>query len=291
MYIANYFKIIHKNLQMKCHLHELYDIVNINTDIYNKFVPDKYIQIGGSKHKFTHENLTYMIHRDEDSDNINFYIFNNDNDDSPDVCAHLIINKKKQMIYVQGISNYKGCAVEGMPKTRGGSYLLQAVLAYINKIKKQYKLKYIMLRDNSYFSCRRTGKSVSMSALYMLTKGSTWYHKYGFVPFDPETENIDMAKYIDLKTNQKIVDIIPVKCTPIKELIMDSFFKYKYDDSSKKDLVKALTRYENMSVKSFMAMFMKEYDLTCDVFGDIYKQLLASLQMVDLHGTVYYKQL
>ena len=104
-----------------------------------------------------------------------------------------------------------------MPKTKGGSLLLIATLAFINTIKDKYNLKYIQLKDNSAFYCKNVLRS-SIANLYMF--------KYGFMPFNTDTYSFDVAKLVDYKINQKIIKIIKVKHTNIKNYLLVTMNKF-----------------------------------------------------------------
>jgi hypothetical protein len=290
MNIYKYFGSLFKKLKMRGKMWEFYDIINLNKEILTKFVPKNMVQYGGSKKiKFKSSNKTFTIYQEEDSENISFNIYNKNDENSTFVCAFFIINKEEKMVYINGISSYPHCVEEGLPKTKGGSLILKAVLEFIDLIKNKYKLKYIQLRDTSHFKCAKSGNSIPMSTLYMLTRGSTWYYKYGFVPYNIKKNSIDIEKLVALKTNQNLVNLIPIKCTNIYNIILTEFHKLNYNSENKKILLEIVNKYKNISIKEFMHFFMTNYDEMCIIFEKIYPHIMKDINLTDLQNTIYYK--
>jgi hypothetical protein len=244
-------------------------------------------QIGGSnKIIFKNNKYTFTIYQVKDDDRISFSIYNNNDEDLGDACIVLFIPRKLNYIYLQSISYHDNCAVPGMPKTRGGSLLLDTTLKFINKIKGKYNLTHIQLRDNSFFTCHLDNNKTPISNLYMLTRGDTWYGKYGFIPFNPDKNSIDIDVLVDYKTNQKLVKLIKVKHIKLKQYMKNASYKIK--GYSEKLIDTIITKYKDESLQKFFKDFIEKYDTRCDMFNEIYKEVMEEVGIVDLNNKIYY---
>ena len=85
-------------------------------------------------------------------------------------------------------------------------------------MKPKWKLKYIYLKDNSLYFCQKTKRNIDFDSIHILTRGNTWYGKYGFIPYDSLKEEIDIENYVNYKLNSKLVNKIKIKCTNIKAI-------------------------------------------------------------------------
>lgn len=287
-----YFTHIFKKLNINCDPVTLGNIISDNNSFFYNYTYKINNQYGGAKQiNFKYDKYTFIVYQDEDEYNINFSIHNNNNIDNPLICAHIFIPKDERFAYIQNISNYDNCTLEGLPKTKGGSIILQGVLSFIDSISKKYKLKYIQLKDNSYLYCKSIKKNIPLSSLYMLSRGSTWYYKYGFIPFDEKNKQIDIENLVKLKTNQNLVNLINLNCTKIGELFLQIFDTLKFDKNSKKKLIKTIEKYNNMPIKHFIKFIISDFDNSCDIFYHVYENIMKMLNISNLQGITYYKQI
>lgn len=251
---------------------------------------------GYTKLNFKYGNYTFSIFQNEDRDNINFGIFNNDipitkNNNVTEVCAYMQIPKKENMIYIQNISKYPNCVKEGLPKSKAGSILLQGILKFIDSIKDKYKLEYIRLRDTSHIYCEENRTSIDLSSLYMLTKGTTWYNKYGFIPSMTTENKPDIENLVKLEVNKKLVEKTKVKCTKVGDLLLREISKMKVEKNIIKMIKEMIEKYNNRSIKEFMYNFMETFGNTCQLYSEISKELIEEIGLYNLHGISYVKNL
>jgi len=168
--------------------------------------------------KYKYNEHIFVINEVDDGDIISYSLQNGTIDET--VCMILHVCRDEHFVYVNNISYQKKYIVEGMPKAKGGTLLLHLMFDFVNQyLKSKYSLKYIQLKDNSFLYCKQTKKNINFDSMYMFIRGMTWYGKYGFVPFDELNKNVNVDGLVDYKVNQKLVNIIPVKCTRIREYI------------------------------------------------------------------------
>ena len=181
------------------------NIINYQT-VYPKIIQEdfefymNYANFGGTKQstkkfKYSNGKYTFIIHQDIDSEHITFSIMCDD----IDIYMLMFIPINKNYVYLQSINYYENCSFPEMPKTNEGTLLLKTTLNFIKSIKDRYNLKYVQLMDNSVFNCKTDKQNTPLSNLSMLTRGHTWYGKYGFVPFDTINETLDIDGIVNYR--------------------------------------------------------------------------------------------
>lgn len=296
MTVYSFYNNLLKKLNVKDHSLVCSQIINDDLDFYKYYFNltgnHNQQQGGGKKIKYKYNNYTFIIHQIEEEDRISFSINNKNNQDSTDICVLLFIPKIDNYVYLESIAYYQDCTIPSMPKTKGGSLLLNMILQFINDIKSKYKLKYIQLKDNSQFTCVNDNEKTSICNLYMLTRGHTWYGKYGFIPFDPIKREINVDVLVDYKTNQKLVHLVKVKHTRLYDYLTVAINKLNLIGEYPKHIIrKIIMAYNERSIQDFFKDFMKNYDKRCHIFNLIYKEIMNEIGLVDLYGKVYYKPL
>ena len=267
------------------------NIIITNNEFYKKFISRRENQIGGQKTiNFIYHNKTYDIDHYDETDRHTYELTPKTKNGQS--CFIIIIpkNEKTKYAYLENISSYEDCLHVGHLRNGRGSHLLKVVLAFIDSIKTKYELKYIQLQDNSNYLCKDKGK-IELSSLYMLTQGNTWYGKYGFKPFDPESESLHLDNYVNYLVNIKLVNILKIECTNLYELIVQTTHINKNEILTNDKITKIFKKYNKKTIKEFFTDFLKNYDLTCDIFYDIYKNFMEHNGIVRLHQISYYKKL
>lgn len=245
--------------------------------------------------KYKVDNYKFIIYEDNED---NAYSIFRDNNKNEQECLVLIASTDelgRKFIYLQNLSKYQNCVKPEMPKTKGGSLLLKLALEFSNNyLKKKYKATYIQLKDNSFIACKITKTNIQFDNFYMFTHADTWYGKYGFIPYDPTHNKIDVDNLVNYKVNQKLVNIIKLKHTNIKQYIKDAIQKLNIEEKIPSiKLNKMFEKYEDKSIKDFFISFLYEsnYEYTCAVFEKIYLKLMRDLDIENLHGCTYYLEI
>ena len=177
----------------------------------------------------------------------------------------------------------------GIDISNKGSLMLNFTLDFIEQyIARKYDVRYIQLRDNSFKKCNIIKKNIDLDSLYMFTHGETWYGKYGFIPFDFGLEKTNKNELADYVKNQNIVKTTLVKDTKIRQYIHEAMKELNFIN---KHIDKKIDVFQNESIMIFFKHFVKNYDSMCGIFCHFYKQLMEDLNMVNLHGRSYWKQL
>lgn len=267
------------------------------TEDFNFFMnyrkKNKHIMKGGGDNHFYYmfKDYKFKIFYYSDKDRYTFSIHNNDNEDDS-TCLLLFIPMKENYVYVHTISVHEKCVSNNISKTKIGTLLFQCMLDFIdNKLKNKFKLKYIQIKDNSQFYCKVTKKNINFSSLYMLSRGETWYGKYGFKPFDDNELTIHKRNYKNYKKNQKIVENTKIKDTNIGKYMKDAIKeKPEINFGLTNDKIdKFMERFKNKSVRKFFYALTKLYDQSCGLISEIYEDVMDDLGMTNLQGITYYR--
>jgi len=264
-------------------------------DNYYNNAKNSKIQTGGSIYKdYEYDNCSFRVYENQE-DNRYTYSIHNNNDEGNRECVIIFIptEEKISFAHIENISSYSNCFRCASVKSKTGTMLLIFLLSFIkNKLKKKHNLSYISLQDNSLYYCKKTQINIKFSSFYMLTRGDTWYGKYGFVPFDFDNQSIDKNRYKAYKKNSETVNNTKVHQTNIYKLIYKAINKLNISDRfPEKILYDIIEKNKEKSVKDFLYNFTKNMDFSCDVFGLIYEDLMDKLHMTEMQGWSYYLSL
>ena len=243
---------------------------------------------------FKYKGVNFTFYKTSDKYSINLSIFQGDDDEKSMNCSVIMIDKIEKSADISGISYdpkcFSGPQVNSFGPEPSGKLLLKVTLAFIEKIKNHYDIKYIKLKDNSRKSCITNGNGVPFDTYLMFVSGNTWYGKYGFVPFDQGKKKTDKNKLKDYTKNQKIVKSTKVKNTNIAKYIKKAIKKLKRKVSDE-DVDRLVEKNKDKSIMDFMQIMSKNYDEFCGIFYYIYKDLMYDLRIYDFHGEVYWKEI
>ena len=272
-------------------------------EFFKRYSKIKNSQVGGAdmgptshiiNAEFNIENDTYnfkvFMSESVDNETISYAIHNNDDDTKDNKCMLIFYEKKYKFCYLHTVSYHNKCTLN-MPHEGGGTLMFKFALEFIeNYVRPKYKVKYIQLRDNSTKICKQIKESIKLDSLKMLTTGETWYGNYGFVPFDNYKIKTDKAKMKNYKDNQRIVKTTLVKNTNVEKYMKKAITKFETPINNA--IIQIMVQeYYNDSIMNLLKNLMEVYETGCGIFYYIYEQLMMDLNMVDLHGTVYWKKL
>ena len=232
------------------------------------------IQTGGSHKSVKYNGQKYKFTKTEDMYGRLMFTLRQDIDSGSDECIHISIEPSSNYVYIDDISNLKGCLKKGIVTNKGGNDLMKIMILLIYQIKDKYKLKYIQLRDNStkYIN----GERIILRNLMYLIKGYTWYEKFGFIPCKIDNKN---KLNFDIEESQTYNDQTRIYMqTKINYLNLTENDIYKtfvhYDKKLVKSFCKNINKNEDMLIKDFIAnMDIKYTELLNDFTAKIVSRL------------------
>jgi hypothetical protein len=198
-------------------------LANMHSDYNIKLDKEQSIQFGGGKdkeYKFIDIDglYTFNCHIRKTKDSVDISVLSTDEKD----CAIIYIDKGTRTAMLSSMSYDKYCAKEGLKRPGGGEILLRFVLNLILWNKEQYNLKRILLKDNSYIACNNCPENMKLSRLRIVLKGSPWYMKYGFKPFDKIKNKPADDLIKELHINKSILDKLKTQDVDIMGIINKS---------------------------------------------------------------------
>lgn len=161
-----------------------------NSNLFKKnYVSLNNIQlIGGSKKLTIEYNLDKYKFKSSDINEDYYVLYSKDEKE----CVSVIISKKDNIAEIHSIGNFDSCL--HTTNQNVGSTLLQLTIKMLKRYKDKFKIKMIILVDNSIKKCGK--KNIKFSIMKTLLTGDTWYGNYGFRPI-----KIENNKYIFDKIN------------------------------------------------------------------------------------------
>ena len=229
----------------------------------------KNAQVGGSRKSIKYNGKKYKFEKVEDMYGKLMFTLRQDITSGSDECIHISIEPSYNYAYIDDISNLEGCLRKGIITNKGGNDLLKILILLIYQIKDKYNLKYIQLRDNStkYIN----GERIVLRNLMYLTKGRTWYEKFGFISCSIDTEGRmnftpRAFKNHDMDTNMYMKKTV-------KDINLDKKDLYDIFPHNDKKLIKSLYKQlldnKNMLIKDFIEIInTKKYSILLNTFLD-----------------------
>lgn len=182
------------------------------------------------------------------------------------------------------------CAVMSLCKSadtfiqhNSGTILINFMLAFLRKSKKEYGITRVGLTDNSYLPCKNCPKQVLLSDIYTLMEGTTWYGKFGFIPI---RNNEYYLKNKEIMKNSKARDL------PIKQLL-DEYLLDKHmtnKDYIREHMVYILEMFENEN-KLLKTIFREISIEKCCLLPYLQKIIFANLGLTSFYGHEFYLEL
>ena len=139
------------------------------------------IKNGGKVYEHKYLDLLFKFYIVDNDTSFSFTLHQKNNEDLIE-CIHVIIDKENGGSQIQYIGEDKTCYTKGQYEyflsnniKTGGTLLLKIALHLIDKLKEKFKIKYIMLTDNSKIYCNRIKKDIELPLMTTLLYGHTWY--------------------------------------------------------------------------------------------------------------------
>jgi len=131
----------------------------------------------------------------------------------------------------------------------------------------------------------------------MLTNCDTWYGKHRFVPFDDTNEKDNIVNILYYKKNRKVI-----KNILLKNIHMEKYPKKSLDIAKKEypnekitltyNIIDEIVKlYENKSLNCFMNHFSRSYNINCIILYYLINELIIGLELYNMNGMIYWKQL
>ena len=173
---------------------------------------------GGAKVKknintFTYQDVTLQITKTYDDDKdikLSFATVSqkckkDGNHYDADTCMGILFSRNSEIVSPT-ISEHSFAHVQSFNKTQiSGETIMYAVLEYLRKLSEERhsqglrRIKYVQLRDNAFTTMGRT--CVELTKYYTITKGTAYYDRFGFVPYDINAEFVNVAGVLQLDKN------------------------------------------------------------------------------------------
>lgn len=287
-----------KKLKIKSKYHQkILNKFNNNFRFYEHFFNNKnnnFLHDGGEieiiKEIYNYNEYKFIIRilKDNENDRISIKISSK----TYGFCLLMFIDKDKNYVQIENISNFPDCAINKiMPYHGGGKILLNVAINFLRINYNIYRINRIVLADNSQIYCMDKNNKIKTLFLALLTtlkKGHTWYGMFGFRPFDDMEKKESKSGMIRYKNNYKIMQNIKLKDNMfVINKILDIENKYKYNIINIKDIINIINKDKEILVKDFIQKILK-IDNFCVIFEKIYIDILIELKLHNFRGELFY---
>ena len=127
--------------------------------------------------------------------------------------------------------------------------------------------------------------------MHTLLFGDTWYGKYGFRPFNGDTNKINKQLNKIYENNKKIVDTVKVKTTKIFLYIYDKNIKIMGEKKANHKFNKMFKECKDMTISQFFQHMYMDYKETCKTFINFYLLFAIECGIRDFSKTEFFLDL
>jgi hypothetical protein len=201
-----------------------------------------------------------------------------------------LISVEFNLAYIQNISYYNDCVSTGLDYPGGGSSLLKMCIQFLKDKKDKYGVRRIQLKDTSSFWCKNIKEPIQLSILHTLIFGDTWYGKYGFRQYIPETDKPHKGLLEAYEKNRQIVNTIKVKDTNLFNYLFEIMkdMSQKSEEEQKTFIDKYYEINKNLTIRKFFRKFMGNFQKSCDIFSRFYIKYFSQLELYNFYGHSFY---
>ena len=222
----------------------------------------------------------YIINKEEDNHRASFSMYNYN------MCILLLIPKKDNCVYLD-IINYFSTNKAKKQRLELKQLLFEVAMQFISVIQSEYNLKYIRSKDTAKLYLNYNNAFINMSDYFMLTTGNTFFGKHNFVSYDVMTDTYNGYSMVNYLVNKKLMFLIKIKNTDIKQYLVNITKKYNIHINVKH----IIKQYVKLPLFECLHKFIKNYDDKYIIFNEIYFDIMKNIGITSMVGTVYYKKL
>jgi len=249
---------------------------------YNLLKNNKFInfQDGGEfkkEYEIDFENNNYKFMKaDYDENN---YILSSPIENT--TCILIGIISEMKVAQIQNINgDYENCI--SFSKEKSGTFLIKLTLAFLEKYKEEFNIKWILTSDRSRKKCGN--KFFNLMKLSTLTDGDSWYGKYGFLPVN----DISKIKYDKYELNKYLKNKEMINNLKLKDVNLEKYFdkvikSYPEFAIIKKDLLLNIKLSDDMLLKDYIKSFLIDFKLNCKYFYVFYNDLFEDLGLYNIN--------
>jgi hypothetical protein len=246
---------------------------------------EKQLNGGGKNLTIEYNNEHFIFTKlDDDYTTIMSYILQAQNKDTE--CVIISIDKESNTASIDNLSTDDlQCTKQQI--TYVGTFLVELTIKLIKKYKDKFNIKKLLLTDHSSLYCNKIKKTISLADLYTLKHGTTFYGKFGFIPYDSNsnTYNIDSNIKLNKKfnKNKKIIKKLLVKDSKLLYYLEKFYMKEKYDI---RKIINYVKDNENKLLSEVIAILSSKdnFNIICEILNYIIPKLFIANHLTSFHN-------
>lgn len=199
-------------------------------------------------------------------------------------CGMVVLDKKRKIATIHDLISDISCLKRHTSKS-----VMEKIIEIIKKICKKMGMKYIVLTDDAYHTCRGTRVKYDLNTGNTITSGYPYYYKYGFQYEDSDNH---------LKAITNADKIRSTKTEVLTEEYLLNMLEYVFKNEKKskeeiKEIKDQVIKLYNENKENNIGTFMKELKYSnCYVFAKIYLEIYKMLELgiyMNSNKLMYYK--
>ena len=245
---------------------------------------------GGSENltiKYNNEEFIFTK-LDDSQTSLLSYILQAKNKDAE--CVIITIDKETNIASIDNLSTDSlKCTTQKIIYV--GTFLVDLTIKLIKKYKDKFKIKKILLSDHSSLYCSQIKKNISLADLYTLKHGTTFYGKFGFIPYNSDPtliNNVESNRKLNKKfnKNKEIIKNLKVKDSKLLYYLEKFKNKEKYDISKIINYV-TINQEELLSNVITILSSKKNFNITCEILNYIIPKLFNANGLISFHNKTF----
>jgi hypothetical protein len=258
---------------------------------------------------YNFEGRDFKIFEGKVGDGYDIAIYQDDKDDGNHLyCLHIITypndsrkcknDNTEGNAVIQNISYHETCVSLGIMESGGGTILLKLAIQFLKDKKERYKIKRIVLMDNSLLKCttiegkKEIKRIIRLGLIHTLKFGHTWYGgKYGFRPYDSTSKKTDKILNELYENNISIVANTKISDYNLFDIIHKYLLKRSNADVADKyikDLKQACKKLKITTIQQFFNTFYLEYKKECYLLSKIVKKICKKIGIRDFFTKAFF---
>ena len=228
---------------------------------------EKQLNGGGKDLTIEYNNESFIFTKlDDEYTTIISYILQAKNKEAE--CVVISIDKELKIASIDNIST-DDLQCTNQQITYVGTFLVELTIKLLKKYKDKFNITKILLSDHSSLYCNQIRKSISLADLYTLKYGITFYGKFGFVPFDTESNKKLNKKF---NKNKEIIKNLKVKDSKLL------YYLEKFQDKKKYNINKIINyvKENENNLLSEIIIVLTNFSMICEILNYIMPKIFNS---------------
>ena len=250
--------------------------VMTSIDQSNMVLPTDKTKISRQNIEYKFDNIIFILYESKSDNNGYVLSIRKKHDDKN--YLHIITSPIDNVAIINSISYYKKeSIIIGLEYQKSNIILLKMCIHYMKENKDKYKIKRLLLTDNSFYRCHKNDEIIILPLLNTLLYGNTIYGEYGFRPYMSDNKSLDPVYNDFYNRNYRIATTTKIKDTGFSEICKDILLQKR----TLKIIEKYCKKYENLTINKFFQTLIMNVKCAYPIISSVYISFCVNVKIYD----------